>query len=502
MNHRAMALAALFSLVLIGQAGCFPGMLAYFNDPLPAEQAAEELSPAQAAARAVRDGRLRATRTIVDVRGHRKTTVFLALSGGGSRAAYFSACCMFKLGPLLKQVDVISCVSGGSWAGAYYCISEDPADTAKRRADATTTESVLRFLQLQQIPYHRWDEPSVKAHLGKSLDWRFALKWLHPGDTLRSWLTAWDRSDTMSEVLAEELFYIQPLPFRTIHTVVPTLLRQGYAMGELNPERPYLIINATRAARGEAFGERFSFTREGFASLGSDIRTYPLSRAVMAASAFPAAMNHMTLRDYHKEATAPRGYRRRQYLHLIDGGVCDNLGLGAVDKAMTDMEEALHAQGRTDQKYVIVLIDAGTNSGGASGEDPDPRKRLLGTPADANVLSAFDILLKTNSERTLRVLKNHLNQPSLRRRTRFLHLTFRDIPPGAVHLDSDGRPVQPGDEVKESEKTRDLAKAVNRVPTAFRMSDYNANVIEAATDELFRLNKAKLDMLYKWATGE
>ena len=502
MRRDVTALAVLFSIGLFCGTGCFPGMLAYFNDPLPDEQPAAELSPAQAAARALRDGRLRATRTIVDVRGHRKTTVFLALSGGGSRAAYFDACCMFKLGPMLKQVDVISCVSGGSWAGAYYCISEEPEAFAKRRAEASAAESVLRFLQLHRVPYHPWSEPSVKEHLGKSLDWRFGLKWLHPGDTLRSWFTAWDRSDTMSEVLAEELFYIQPLPFRTIQTVVPTLLRHSYAMSELNPERPYLIINATGAARGPDFGEPFTFTREDFTSLGSDIRRYPLSRAVMASSAFPGAMNHMTLRDYRKEAAAAPEVRKRQYLHVFDGGVCDNLGLASVGKAIAEMDAALQARGRGDQKYVVILIDAGIDAGGASGEDPDPREKLLGTPADANALSAMDILLKTNSKRTLDMVNLFLTETPIGQRTRFLHLTFKDIPRGAVRLDSDGRPVGPGSDGEDGEETRDLYKAANRIPTAFRISDYNANVIEAATDELFRLNKAKLDALHAWATAD
>src|SRR4051794_39684191 len=51
--------------------------------------------------------------------------VGLALSGGGSRSANFSAACMFELQRigLLQRVDYISSVSGGSLTGAYYCLN-------------------------------------------------------------------------------------------------------------------------------------------------------------------------------------------------------------------------------------------------------------------------------------------------------------------------------------------------------------------------------------------
>ena len=51
----------------------------------------------------------------------------MALSGGGSRSANFAAACMFQLERfgLLQRVDYISSVSGGSLAGAYYCVSGD-----------------------------------------------------------------------------------------------------------------------------------------------------------------------------------------------------------------------------------------------------------------------------------------------------------------------------------------------------------------------------------------
>src|SRR5215510_8134374 len=63
-------------------------------------------------------GANRATFDIRDDRGEKSVLVLLALSGGGSRAAYFSGAVMLRLErvfpdlDLLQEVDVISAVSG------------------------------------------------------------------------------------------------------------------------------------------------------------------------------------------------------------------------------------------------------------------------------------------------------------------------------------------------------------------------------------------------------
>src|SRR5450432_1443019 len=63
--------------------------------------------------------------------------VGLALSGGGSRSANFSAACMFELQRIgiLQHVDYISSVSGGSLTAAYYCTAAkdwNPGEVQRR----------------------------------------------------------------------------------------------------------------------------------------------------------------------------------------------------------------------------------------------------------------------------------------------------------------------------------------------------------------------------------
>ena len=74
----------------------------------------------------------RATAEIEQPRGQEDVLVILCLSGGGSRAAWFSAATMLRLERvvdeinLLHEVDVISSVSGGGLPAAYYCLTRDP----------------------------------------------------------------------------------------------------------------------------------------------------------------------------------------------------------------------------------------------------------------------------------------------------------------------------------------------------------------------------------------
>jgi hypothetical protein len=69
--------------------------------------------------------------------------IALSLSGGGSRAAVFSAAVMFELQKhgILQQVDVVSSASGGSVSAALYAVSCDDGQDCP-----VTVNRVLRRL--------------------------------------------------------------------------------------------------------------------------------------------------------------------------------------------------------------------------------------------------------------------------------------------------------------------------------------------------------------------
>jgi NTE family protein len=118
----------------------------------------------------------------------------------------------------------------------------------------------------------------------------------------------------------------------------------------MRPSAPAVIINATDLATGM----RFTFTQAYFDLICADLGVYPVSRAVASSSAVPGLLSPITLKNYGgscgfepppwlgealkedtvtsrtMEARGLEGYldrEKRPWLHLVDGGISDNLGL-------------------------------------------------------------------------------------------------------------------------------------------------------------------------------
>ena len=238
--------------------------------------------------------------------------VGLALSGGGSRSANFSAACMFQLQRLgvLDRVDYISSVSGGSLTGAYYCLYPDgPGGWNPGRVQRKLTHAFANDLIFNTfIP---WNLPAL-------------------------WFTNWDRSDILADSFTKNLFS-----------------RGGRALtfGDLRADRPRLLINATDLQSGR----RFVFCNESFDELNSDLSKYPVSNAVAASAAVPVLMHHVTLRDFSTTF--------KQYRHLIDGGVVDNLGVTSLVETYTAQVKAASDADRPDpypRGAVLIVLDART----------------------------------------------------------------------------------------------------------------------------------------------
>jgi len=320
---------------------------------------------------------------------HERTLAILALSGGGSRAAYWSAAVMLALEEvyrdeglnILDEIDVISSVSGGSLPAAYYVISSSPDD--KSRAG-----------------YGRvWDEETVKELMSRSFRSIWFRRWFLPQNIVRYWFTAFDRSDIMARVFADHLYERRPggadLCFK-----------------DINPERPYLIINATNGTRGR-FGRPFTFTREDFERLNSDVEEYEISRGVMASASFPAVFHSMTLRDF-----APRDGADARFVHVLDGGIIDNLGLGSVKKVLERNRDEF-------DRVVIILVDAHVDTEGASDTEYDTRS-MADYVVDENFLDSVGILMTDRRKVLLEDFRQELKK--YRDKTvLFYHIEFNDL---------------------------------------------------------------------------
>src|SRR4029079_9642716 len=113
---------------------------------------------------------------------------------------------------------------------------------------------------------------------------------------------------------------------------------------------PLIIANATELE----IGSRFEWTQDQFDPICSDLSQVKVSRAVAASSAFPGLLTPMVINSYtgtsgyvtppwlpnarRDEAVNPERTRvageleaildaRRKFLHLMDGGIADNIRL-------------------------------------------------------------------------------------------------------------------------------------------------------------------------------
>jgi NTE family protein len=307
----------------------------------------------------------------------------IAISGGGSRAAVFSAAVLFELQRygLLQQVDVISSVSGGSFTAAYYVLSNDDPQKSPPTIEGS--------------PRPRWDPQVVFPKLQKN----FIAKWVRNSlwivHILRYWWTNYDRTDVMAWVIADTLYDTSWFKGR------------GFHFKDLNPQRPYLILNATNNTEHAVGTKVFGFTKECFSKLQSSIDYYPIAHAVMASAAFPAIFQSVTLKDYSQ--------KEDWYIHLFDGGASDNLGI-------TALQEILKVKTDAKSKKIIIVIDAYKANYGKDPRDPNPRS-LLDYYIDSNVIDAYQTLMAE-----LRLGKtNELEQWLEKNNGKLIHLQFDDL---------------------------------------------------------------------------
>ncbi len=276
------------------------------------------------------------------------TLFFIALSGGGTRAASLSYGVLKELHDtpspnhpgrtLLDEVDGISSVSGGSVTAAAYAL----------HGERLFTDFEKQFL---------------KRNVQRTLLWQT----LNPFNWPYLWSGLAGRSDLAAS------YYDRILFGRATFDDLPLA------------SRPFIVINATDVSTGA----RFEFTQAQFDLICGDLGHFPIARAVAASSAVPVALSPITLDNHGGECgyappewmknalaggdSVPRRalFRAREvdsfgqaaerpYLHLVDGGVSDNLGLRAILDGFSAGEAVGHEspENATVQRVVILLVNA------------------------------------------------------------------------------------------------------------------------------------------------
>lgn len=285
----------------------------------------------------------------------------VTLSGGGARAAAFGLGVLQELKAtrfelegrstsLLDEVGLISGVSGGSVLASYYAAFGDEVFTRFER------DFLLADFQTGLI----------RDVLTPPTLYKLGSPW-------------WGRSNAFAERL-DPVF-------------------RGLSFADLRA-RPRLLVTATDLTTGAPF----EFTPEQFALICSDLDSVPLSFAVAASSAVPLLLSPVTLRNYAGNCPAAppatetaqpernlstrlldlvadtyRDAQERPFIHLVDGGVVDNLGVrGLLERTLAGGSFEASFKGLAPGSVrQIVLISV--NSERDTAERIDGSDRVPGT---------------------------------------------------------------------------------------------------------------------------
>lgn len=347
--------------------------------------------------------------------------IALAFSGGGSRAAVFSAAVMFELQKrgILQQVDVVSSASGGSVSAALYAVSCDDGQACAPPVTPNLNRTV-------------WKESIVYPLLQSNYIDRWRINCWRPENIVR-YATYFDRTDVMAETFAEGLFGGTREP------------EKSFLFRDLNPRRPYLILNSTNNTDSAAVPEIFSFTEKDFSVIRSRLDLFPVAYGVAGSAAFPGAFHYVTLRNYSKP--------EEKFIHLMDGGVMDNLGLESL-KRILDREDVYR-----DANVLVIVADAKTSTKPKSEADPDPRKFLDYFVDFSNIQDTYSLLMVEVPRLRVREFKEFLKG---KKNGKLVHLHFDDLK--ADH--------------------EALYRAVSSIPTNFKIRDEQADNLKKAAEIL------------------
>ena len=278
------------------------------------------------------------------------TLFVLSFSGGGTRAAAFSYGVLEELRRteidvngqrrrLIDEVNVITGVSGGSFTALSYALY----------GDRLFSEYEERFLK-------RDVQGTLVGRAANPLNWGKYI-----GGTA-------GRSELAAEYYDEILF-------------------EGATFGDLLTKNgPVALATGTDLLTGS----RLAFYQNDFDLLCSDLSKVRLSRAAATSSAVPVVLSPVTLNNYGGNCNfqypfwvkavanpdtrvrpAGRAYQRylemqefqnskdRPYIHLVDGGVSDNIGVRGVLEFLEEAAASAAFQGQVGFgaiKRVILLV--------------------------------------------------------------------------------------------------------------------------------------------------
>ena len=386
--------------------------------------------------------------------------MIVVFSGGGTRAAALGYGVLEELNQqrlphrqqsLLEEIDLVYGVSGGSVLAVYFAL----------HGKETIPSFERRFLK-----------QNFQRQMTKQI--------FSAANLLRLTSPEFGRGDLLQEQFENTLF-------------------KNATFGDLEKHRkgPFAVISATDMA----MGSRFDFTQERFDSMCLNLSDLRLARAVAASSAVPLVFSPITLNNHGGNCgyqlpepvqaalqqaqsdtalsnlnrreigdTLARQYhnsKQRPYIHLLDGGLTDNLGLRNILETTEMLSNHLLYQRVRDErvrKIVIINVNAQTQAI----TDIDKSAAVPGFADVANAIINIPIdKYSQDSLRRFRVFVDEWNtkmqqadgQPV---KMYFISLNLLDLPPSA------------------------LRDSVRGIPTSFYLPSHEVNDLKEAARTLMQ----------------
>lgn len=270
----------------------------------------------------------------------------MAISGGGSRASNFGIGIMMGLEKIvlenghtaLQEIDYLSTVSGGGFAGGAYINALYEHHYSRRDSFSILTcvnEDIRRCLK------HSYMGTLVRANFNPTL-W-FSL--IDDGDALEKAIDdqVLGRNQRQNKKLENNSIKLSDLFIAATDTERPVLFPMMFANSTVYDKMAIFPFCPDILESYQISG----FTHRLKKVTNAKPYAMPLSVGIKASGSFPALISNTTMiSDFHP---------KRRFLHLIDGAMTDNLGL-------TTALDILDQESTSKKVFFIVDADnAGNN---------------------------------------------------------------------------------------------------------------------------------------------
>ncbi|MDP8161968.1 patatin-like phospholipase family protein [Pasteurella skyensis] len=352
----------------------------------------------------------------------RKNLIILMFSGGGNRAASlgYGVLEQFAKTPihptakgdtLLENIDLVYGVSGGAVLASYFAL--EGKDVIPKFEN--------KFLS------RNFQKEIVNRVFSFSNMWRLSSPQFGRGDLLKEQLNlALFKGKTFNDLL-------------------------HYRKG------PFAVISATDMN----IGQRINFTQEDFDHLCLNLEKVEIAKAVAASSSVPLIFTPLTFNNnggnchYNPSAQLVnfgghlknksilkskidpyKNSQQRPFIHLVDGGLTDNLGL----RSLLDLYDLLGEKGieyRLKQTHLKNIIVININAQNQISNEVDKSADIPSTVDIVN--SVIKVPIDNNSHNTLLSFRNMIDEWNKKSKNtikiHFASLNLKDLPPSQLRDD-------------------------------------------------------------------